>query len=197
MLTLMESGQGNASLATTERVADALGVPFTTLVKAPSAANTEVVTGERATTMWSGADGSVGASFFTSSRHRGIAELWEWSLAPGETYAAEPDPAGSEELIYVTSGRLRVTSRDGDIDASRRRCAAPGQRPPVRLPQSWPLDHEVRQDRRHPLSGSAARRALLDLALFDDAELHENARGIDGRANAPCNEPAGSRPGPR
>ena len=36
------------------------------------------------------------------------AQMWLWSLGPGERYEAEPDPAGWHEMIFVTEGTLRL-----------------------------------------------------------------------------------------
>jgi uncharacterized cupin superfamily protein len=36
-------------------------------------------------------------------------ELWHWQLAPGVTYEAEPDPPGSQEMLYIISGELVLT----------------------------------------------------------------------------------------
>lgn len=36
------------------------------------------------------------------------AQLWIWTLAPGEQYVAEPDPEGWHEMVYVTEGALRL-----------------------------------------------------------------------------------------
>jgi mannose-6-phosphate isomerase-like protein (cupin superfamily) len=35
-------------------------------------------------------------------------ELWTWTLAAGETYVAEPDQQGWQELIYVIEGELSL-----------------------------------------------------------------------------------------
>ena len=32
--------------------------------------------------------------------------MWDWTLGPGDRYEAEPDPAGSEELLAVSEGTL-------------------------------------------------------------------------------------------
>jgi redox-sensitive bicupin YhaK (pirin superfamily) len=40
------------------------------------------------------------------------AELWDWTLAPGDTYQTEPDPAGSEELFVIISGTLTLVTDD-------------------------------------------------------------------------------------
>jgi mannose-6-phosphate isomerase-like protein (cupin superfamily) len=38
------------------------------------------------------------------------AELWTWTLEPDDIYQAEADPAGSEELFVVLSGRLTISA---------------------------------------------------------------------------------------
>jgi hypothetical protein len=54
------------------------------------------------------------------------AQLCRWSLAPGERYTAEPDPAGWHEMIAVVEGALRVELAEGGltIEAAMRFTAA-------------------------------------------------------------------------
>jgi quercetin dioxygenase-like cupin family protein len=42
-------------------------------------------------------------------------QLWSWTLGPGERYDAEPDPAGWQEMVVVTEGRLRVDRDQGPV----------------------------------------------------------------------------------
>ncbi|MNN18919.1 Cupin domain protein [compost metagenome] len=35
-------------------------------------------------------------------------ELWSWTLAPGERYDAQADPAGFSEMLYVLEGTLQL-----------------------------------------------------------------------------------------
>jgi quercetin dioxygenase-like cupin family protein len=43
------------------------------------------------------------------------AQLWSWSLGPGERYQAEPDPEGWHEMIVVIEGRLLVDLSEGPM----------------------------------------------------------------------------------
>lgn len=102
MVVAIEAGESNVSLATLDRLADALGVPFAELVRAPDDPSPppELV--------WrGGAPGSRGR-FLASVTARGGVELWEWSLAPGERYDAEPDRPGTRTLLYVAAGTLTL-----------------------------------------------------------------------------------------
>ena len=44
------------------------------------------------------------------------AQLWTWTLEPGDRYDAEPDPAGWSEMILVTAGSLRIEQQNGTIE---------------------------------------------------------------------------------
>jgi len=101
MITLIEAGDGNASLATLDRLAAALDLSFARLTQAydPGEANKPV-------DLWQGKDKRSKVRLLESCPARQEVELWSWSLAPGERYDAEPDPAGMHELVMVISGTL-------------------------------------------------------------------------------------------
>lgn len=103
MIVGVENGEANVSLASLDRLAMALGVDFTAMVKAPGAEPRNVNE-----TMWRGADPADFALLLGSAPAQQEAQLWVWSLAPGHRYQAEPDPAGWHEIIYVTQGRLTL-----------------------------------------------------------------------------------------
>lgn len=107
MVVAIEAGESNVSLATLDRLADALGVPFSELVRAPDA---EVPPPE---VVWRGGDPGSRARFLAGVPGGGTVELWEWSLAPGERYDAEPDRAGTRVLLYVAVGALTVQAGGG------------------------------------------------------------------------------------
>jgi len=44
------------------------------------------------------------------------AQLWAWTLEPGDRYDAEPDPVGWCEMIFVSEGSIRVEQEDGHTD---------------------------------------------------------------------------------
>jgi transcriptional regulator with XRE-family HTH domain len=103
MVTLIEAGNGNASLATLDRLAEALHLTFARLTQA------DQESGQRKSIdLWQGKDKRSKARLLESCKAQQGVELWSWSLAPGERYDAEPDPAGMRELIAVISGTLNL-----------------------------------------------------------------------------------------
>lgn len=106
MLTAIEGGTANASLVTLDRVARALGVDFSALVRPKSDQVVELVGDGEAATVWRGRAEESAGRVFTTTSSRGRAEMWDWTLGPGDRYEAEPDPAGSEELLAVSEGTL-------------------------------------------------------------------------------------------
>lgn len=112
MLTAIEGGSANASLVTLDKIARALGVDFSVLVRSRAETPIEIVHDNDAKAVWAGAvDGSTGRVFVTS-HSRGPAELWDWTLGPRDRYNAEADPEGSEEILLVTAGELALAIGD-------------------------------------------------------------------------------------
>lgn len=101
MLTAIEGGEANVSLATLGRIAVALAVPFAELIAAPSPLRAQVDV-----IVWRGRKTGSRARMLLSQRASHEVELWEWSLAPGEHYRAEPDPSGVSAFVYVVAGEL-------------------------------------------------------------------------------------------
>ena len=101
MLTAIEGGDANVSLTTLGRIAVTLGVPFAELIAPPSAtaAQVDVI-------VWRGRKTGSHARMLLSQQASREVELWEWSLAPGEQYQAEPDPTGISAFVYVMTGEL-------------------------------------------------------------------------------------------
>lgn len=115
MLTAIEAGTANASLVTLDKIARALGVEFSSLVRSRPDNPVELVLGSEASTVWrGGAKGSRGR-VFTTTKSRGPAEMWDWSLGPGDRYDAEADPVGSEEILAVTSGTLTLVVSSSSV----------------------------------------------------------------------------------
>ncbi|MEU7484193.1 XRE family transcriptional regulator [Streptomyces sp. NPDC042319] len=108
MLTQIELGQANPSLATVDRVARALDTDFAALaLPADDAANAEV----EGTLVWQAPDGSQALLLGATEEPR--AELWRWTLAPGGHYGAEPDRRGAQEIHHILSGRLTLALSAG------------------------------------------------------------------------------------
>ena len=145
MLTQIEQGTANPSLVTVDKIAHALGIDFAAL-SAPS--STEPLQVSEPTEVWRNDAGSRAVLHAAGSR-RGSAELWEWTLQPGDRYDAEPDPAGTEELILVTCRHPGADRRPPGSNPHPRNVRPPGQRSPLLLRRA------DRQNHLHP--GSPAR----------------------------------------
>lgn len=116
MLTQIELGQANPSLATVDRVARALDTDFAALALPDG----DVAGGEtEGTLVWQAPGGS--AALLLGATQDPRAELWRWTLAPGERYDAEPDRPGAQEIHHVLAGRLTLALETGP------RTLGPGQ----------------------------------------------------------------------
>lgn len=116
MLTAVELGQANPSLATVDRVARALDTDFAALARAEGdAAGAEA----EGTVVWQAPDGSRALLLAASQNPR--AELWRWTLAPGGHYDADPGRPGAQEIHHVLTGRLTLLRESGP------RSLTPGQ----------------------------------------------------------------------
>lgn len=105
----LEAGDANISLTGLDHLADALGVTFVDLVAAPAAPHAEI-----SEVAWRGdGPGSV-AVLLASVPAAKDAQLWAWTLEPGDRYDAEPDPLGWSEMLLVSEGSIRVEQEDGD-----------------------------------------------------------------------------------
>lgn len=117
MLTQIELGQANPSLATIDRIAHALDASFADLALSDKALSgpgystppdlsstgrSDLSSGH--VLAWEGPHGST-AHILGASSAPGT-ELWRWHLGPGVRYQAEPDRPGAEEILHVISGAL-------------------------------------------------------------------------------------------
>ncbi|MEU6128417.1 XRE family transcriptional regulator [Saccharopolyspora sp. NPDC047091] len=103
----LEAGEANISLSGLDKLAHALGTNLVELVSPPSAPPDRIDA-----TAWRGAHPDSRAVLLGSAPARDEAQLWTWSLAAGDRYDAEPDPAGWHEMVFVTAGRLRIERED-------------------------------------------------------------------------------------
>jgi transcriptional regulator with XRE-family HTH domain len=115
MLVGIESGEANVSLSTLDRLAQALDVSFSHVVRAPHMPDNSRID----TLAWQGEDAHSRATLLDTMPAAREAELWTWSLAPGDRYPAEADAANWHEMLYVVEGVLTV-----EMDAGTRTIAA-------------------------------------------------------------------------
>jgi transcriptional regulator with XRE-family HTH domain len=107
MLTSIELGQANPSLVTVDKLARALGTDFASLASDEGPAPLTVHAPDTPPGIWSSPAGSRATLQVATTLHP-AAELWDWTLQPGDSYCAEPDPAGSQELFLVLAGTLTI-----------------------------------------------------------------------------------------
>ncbi|MFJ3485790.1 helix-turn-helix domain-containing protein [Pseudomonas sp. NPDC090202] len=108
MLVAIEAGEKNVSLATLDRVAEALDVAFSDLIQAPD----ERDPGRINEVAWAGSQPGSKAVLLSKASARREVELWEFTLMQGEAYVSEADPEGWSEQVYVIDGCLTVALPD-------------------------------------------------------------------------------------
>lgn len=108
MLVAIEAGETNVSLATLDRVAEALGVAFSDLIQAPEERDFSRIN----EVAWVGELAGSKAVLLAKASARREVELWEFSLAPGDSYVSEADPDGWSEQVFVIEGCLTVKLSD-------------------------------------------------------------------------------------
>jgi transcriptional regulator with XRE-family HTH domain len=109
MIVAIERDEANLSLSSLDRLAAALGVSLAEAIRplhAPDSRRIEAVA-------WRGAHReSQGVLLGTAPATR-EAELWLWSLGPGERYPSEDDSGNWHEMLLVIEGILIVEASDG------------------------------------------------------------------------------------
>jgi transcriptional regulator with XRE-family HTH domain len=109
MIIAVEAGDANISLSSLDKLAAALSLDFVDLVRDPTRASRADIN----QVTWRGKSGGSVAMLLGSAPASTEAQMWLWTLGPGDRYDAEPDPQGWHEMIYVTEGVLRL-ERSGE-----------------------------------------------------------------------------------
>lgn len=104
MVAALENGNSNISLAKLSQLAAVLGVSFAHIV---SPYENEGAT-KRNVLTWRGNKPGSEAFLSCSIVVANQVELWMWSIAPGDHYQAEPDPAGWYEMLHIIEGSLTL-----------------------------------------------------------------------------------------
>jgi transcriptional regulator with XRE-family HTH domain len=107
MLVNIEQGSANPSIATLLRISDALGVGLPGLVDADRTVSLRVTRAGQAPVLWQGPHGGS-AVLAAGTEPPEVVELWDWSLAPGESHHSEPHAAGTRELLLVLAGQIQI-----------------------------------------------------------------------------------------
>ncbi|WP_121258804.1 helix-turn-helix domain-containing protein [Nocardioides ferulae] len=116
----VEQGTANPGIGTLLRISDALGVGLPALVEPPRPEPVQVVRDGTGPVLWTGAKGGR-AVMVAGTSPPDVAELWDWTLGPGDSHSSEAHAAGTRELLQVLEGTLTlvvgerpVTLRRGD-----------------------------------------------------------------------------------
>jgi len=109
MIVSIESGEANVSLSTLDRIAAALGLRFSEVVRSPDAMD-----GRRIESLaWRGTQAGSQAILLGAAPASREVELWQWSLGEGERYPSEADSANWHEMLLVVEGLLVIEAADG------------------------------------------------------------------------------------
>lgn len=113
----LENATANPNLATLVRIADALGVPVSTLVEQRAPQPVQITDAAAAEPLWRGPGGGTAALLLTTPTAAPV-ELWRWHLPAGESYDSHPHPAGIVETVTVLSGAAVITVDGTDYPVS-------------------------------------------------------------------------------
>jgi transcriptional regulator with XRE-family HTH domain len=111
MLINVEQGTTNPSVGTLLRISDALGVGLPALVEPPHPPPVKVTRRDEGAALWTSDAGGQGV-LVAGTEPPDVVELWDWTLAPGDTHASEAHTPGTKELIQVLQGTVVVDIAD-------------------------------------------------------------------------------------
>jgi len=132
VLVALEQARSNPNLATLARISDAFGVPVTYLVDVPAEPSVRVTGPDQARTLWHGPSGGTG-TIIAATEAPWAAELWSWTVMPGESFGGDAHAPATREMVWVQEGTLTLTV------AGVRHQVGPGQcaRFPAGLPHGY------------------------------------------------------------
>lgn len=118
MLSQIERGQANPTLAVTFRIAQAFGITIGELVDQPWASSTiEVVHGDDPNNLFRSDDECQIRTLSPLHMEKNI-EFYELRIAPNASLPSAPHYEGTKELLTVTRGSARVISGDNSCKVS-------------------------------------------------------------------------------
>jgi transcriptional regulator with XRE-family HTH domain len=132
VLVGLEQGRSNPNLATLARISDAFGVPVTQLLDIPGEPRVRITGPSDARTLWHGQAGGTG-TIIAATDAPWAAELWRWTVQPGESFGGDAHAPATREMAWVESGTLTLTVAGTDHRVGPGECA----RFPGGLPHSY------------------------------------------------------------
>jgi transcriptional regulator with XRE-family HTH domain len=132
VLVALEQGRSNPNLATLARIADAFGVPVTRLLDGSDEPVVRITGAESAKTLWHGQAGGTG-TIIAATEPPWAAELWRWTVHPGERFGGDAHSPASREMAWIESGTITLTVAGRRYQVGSGQCA----RFPGGLPHSY------------------------------------------------------------
>lgn len=111
LLVNVEQGAANPSVATLLKISDALGVGLPALVEPPQQTPVKITRRGDGAALWSGEGGGRGL-LMAGTEPPDVVELWDWTLAPGDTHTSEAHTPGTRELAQVQAGTITLEVGD-------------------------------------------------------------------------------------
>ena len=108
MIVGIEGDGANVSLSTLDRLAAALGTSLTALIRPPDAQDSRRID----SVGWQGKQAASRGVLLGSAPATREAELWLWSLAPGERYPSEAESGNWHEMLLAIEGTLVIEAAD-------------------------------------------------------------------------------------
>lgn len=108
MIGAMEGGDANVSLSTLDRLAAALDISLTQLIRPSASSDNRRID----TVAWRGDHPASLGVLLGSAPATREAELWMWSLAEGARYPSEADSHNWHEMLTVIEGVLVIEGAD-------------------------------------------------------------------------------------
>jgi transcriptional regulator with XRE-family HTH domain len=110
-LVALEGARGNPNLTTLVRLADALGLPVSSLMEDAREESVALVDAGEVAPLWIGPSGGTAKLLLTNARPSPV-EVWRWRLRPGERFDSQAHQPGVSETLTVIRGQLRLVLGD-------------------------------------------------------------------------------------
>lgn len=114
MVVNIEQGAANPSVGTLLRISDALGIGLPSLVERPRPAPVQVTRCGDGAALWTSESGGRGV-LVAGTGPSDVLELWDWTLAPGDSHASEAHAPGTQEVLHVQEGAVVVEVADRSV----------------------------------------------------------------------------------
>ena len=176
MVVQVEQARTNPSIATLCKLANALGIALPRLLDARTGPVVRVTAAAEIAWLWKGRGRGSAAGLLAGIEQPLPVELWTWTIAAGDGYAALAHPPDTRELLHVLDGDLVLT-----VDSSETT---------VRAGESVAFQ----ADRPHRYA--AARRAVRFVMVVVEPLVTSGAVGRSRRPTAPA-APAPAAAAPR